>query len=132
MKILERFRVRPDILRFAVVGVVNTGVDFGVFALLFYAAGLGLATANVIAFSVAVTNSYFLNKYWSFAGARPSGRPALQYAAFVVVSVLGMAINTGIVVGLALWLPAIIAKAAAAVVTPVWNFLCYRYLVFRE
>lgn len=132
MKFLDKIPVRPDLMRFAVVGVVNTGVDFVIFTLLFYAFGLDLVTSNVLSFAAAVTNSYFLNKHWSFAGARESSKPGLQYISFVVVSLLGMAINTGIVVGLAEWVPAIIAKLAAAVVTPAWNFLCYRYLVFRE
>src|SRR6478672_4086327 len=58
---------------FALVGLVNFGVDFGVFALGYYGLGLSVIAANVCSWVVAVSGSYVLNSLITFA-AESKGR----------------------------------------------------------
>ena len=46
---------------FAVVGVVNSVIDFGVFSFCYYYLGLPIVVANTIAWVVAVSGSYVMN-----------------------------------------------------------------------
>ena len=46
---------------FAVVGVVNSVIDFGVFSFCYYYLGLSIVVANTIAWVVAVSGSYVMN-----------------------------------------------------------------------
>jgi len=56
--------------RFAVIGILNTVLDFAVLNLLIDATGFnsgsGFIVIKGISFIVAVTNSYYWNKYWAF------------------------------------------------------------------
>ena len=53
-------------IKFNVVGIMNTAVDFGVFMILNHYLGLIYAVSQVISYSCGMVNSYFLNKFWTF------------------------------------------------------------------
>lgn len=134
-----------QLVKFAVVGLINTGVDYIVLFALTKATGIyegnGLIPLNAISFSAAVVNSYFLNKKWSF-NDQSNSEGARKFSLFLVVSVIGAAINTGIVVlvstkinpllGLSQeqWLA--VSKILATGVTLIWNFVGYKLLVFKK
>ncbi len=98
----EKLKVFLQGLKFAVVGGANTGIDFlmmNILFLVFRPSGqAGLMLISVSAACMAMLNSYFMNKYWSFsAGKAPKReRQAGEFAAFVAVSFLGLAVNTSV------------------------------------
>ena len=55
--------------KFALVGVVNTVLDFALFMTLVYFAGLGPTSANIISYTCGILNSFVLNKHWTFKAA---------------------------------------------------------------
>jgi len=141
---------------FALIGVVNTAVDYGVFLLaraaygqapaavsLFEAAAascrcgtpqtLLLIAANMTSWIVAVTGSYVLNSSITFAAE--SGRKLRwrHYLAFVVAGVVGLVANTAALVFAAqiLLLPVYVAKALAIIASFVVNFALSHFVVFR-
>lgn len=132
-------------LKFAVIGVINTGIDFLVLNLLSWITGInkgnGLIPLNFISFTVAVINSYYLNKRWAFQD-KTTGDGGKKFSVFLIVSVVGALINTGIVrfvstnvspvLGITpqLWLN--VAKLFATGVGLIWNFIGYKLFVFRN
>jgi putative flippase GtrA len=141
---------------FAVIGVLNTAVDYGVFlaaraaymhmpaAMLAFAwlAGicrcgepdtLLLIGANVTSWVVAVSGSYLLNSTITFAAE--SGRKLRwrDYLAFVVSGIVGLVANTATLIGAAqlLLLPVWLAKALAVLASFVVNFTFSHFVVFR-
>ncbi|MBU1136839.1 GtrA family protein [Patescibacteria group bacterium] len=137
-------QIFAQIFKFVVIGVFNTAIDFGVLNLLMYLTGTysgsGIIPLNVISFSIAVTNSYFWNKRWTFRSEESaSGKEFIQ---FVVVSLIGVALNTSVIfaittfvspvfgVGKELW--ANLAKVAATGLSLVWNFIGYKFIVFKK
>src|SRR5580704_5095058 len=79
---------------FALVGVVNASVDFGVFSFFYYALGFSIIVSNLISWLVAVTGSYVMNSMTTFAAE--SGRKSRfkSYASFLLAQVAGLVANT--------------------------------------
>jgi len=132
-------------IKFALIGALNTGVDFGILNALSYAtgiyAGVGLIPLNAVSFGVALINSYVLNKYWTFQAGR-GGVSGAEFGKFLFVSLVGLGINTGVltlITGLVepplnlspqLWEN--VAKLAATGFSLIWNFAGYKYIVFQS
>ncbi len=133
-----------QLLSFAIVGAINTAIDFFVLNLLMWitgmASGVEYSIFKSISFLVAVTNSYFMNKYWTFGNHEKSTRKELVQ--FFAVSVIGLFINVGgasLVINLyptssGLSLPVIgnIGALAGTLLGLVWNFIGYKLIVFRK
>lgn len=83
-------------VKFAVVGVSNTLVDFLVFQLLNLALGWSYL-AQVIGYGAGILNSYFWNSRWTFK--REHDRSAREKAAFLTVNLVSLAVSLGV-----LWL----------------------------
>jgi putative flippase GtrA len=143
-------------LSFAMIGVVNTLVDYGVFLLaraLLRGSSAGLAAigslndfcqcsnatattlvvANLISWSVAVTGSYVMNSSITFAAE--SGRQLRfgAYLTFVASGVAGLVVNTATLLFAAqiLLLPVWLAKAVAILASFLVNFSLSHFIVFR-
>ena len=138
------FAVFSQIVKFAEVGVMNTFIDAGILNLLIRLTGItsggALAPLNTVSFLCATTNSYFWNKFWTFKKeGQMTGSNFLQ---FLVVSGIGWGINTGILVlvtslvppmfGLSAGAWANLAKLGAIFVSMIWNFLGYKFIVFKK
>ena len=141
---------------FALIGVVNTVVDYGVFLVaraaltrspaavaLFdsladscdcgNAPTISLIAANMMSWIVAVSGSYVMNSSITFAaefGRKLGWRP---YFAFVVSGIAGWLANTATLVVAAevLLLPVWLAKAVAILASFVVNFSLSHFVVFR-
>lgn len=132
-------------LRFAVVGFVNTVVNFLVLNLLSYLthiqSGPSVVFLSLIAFAVAMVNSYFLNDYWVFKDMS-HGEGGRKFTLFLTVSVVGAGINSAVVYVVttfvhpmfgfssAVWLN--IANLIATCVALLWNFFGYKIFVFKK
>ena len=118
---------------YAVVGVVNTALDYGVFLGAHAVLGLPLVAANGLSWIVAVSNSYLLNSTITFAAE--SGRKLRwsAYFTFVASGILGLLANTAaLLVGAeVLLLPVWLAKLLAVMASFIVNFSLSHFIVFR-
>ena len=122
-----------QILRFAVVGTFGFIIDTAIV----YATrnNLGLYGAGVMAFLVAGSVNWALNRTWTFRDRRPE-RPRTQLARYLAVNLTGFVLNRGAYAALVTyWPPAaaepVLATAAGAVAGMGVNFVLSRRLVFR-
>ena len=117
---------------FAMVGVVNTLVDYGVFLAGYYLLKLPLLAAQVLAWVVAVSGSYVLNCYITFAAE--SGRQLRwrAYGAFVASGIAGFIANTAVLLLARLWVPIPVAKLFAIAGSFAVNFCLSHFVVFRS
>jgi putative flippase GtrA len=134
-RLIEAWHARAITLKavsFALVGVVNTLVDYGVFLGGYYVLKLPLVPANVLAWLVAVSGSYVMNSYITFAAE--SGRQLRwrAYAAFLASGVAGVVVNTTTLVVASLWLSVPIAKLLAIAASFAVNFSLSHFIVFRK
>ena len=135
--------VLRQIAKFIVVGGLNTFLDFAILNFLIassgIASGFGFSFFKGISFLVAVINSYFWNKHWTFETKTNGGTEFIQFA---VVSTIGLFINVGIAsfivnaVGpVGNITPVIWANTATLIAvagSQIWNFLSYKFVVFRK
>jgi len=133
-RLVQAWRTRGVTLKaasFALVGVVNTFIDLGIFLAAYNLLNLPLIPANVLAWLVAVSGSYVMNSFITFAAE--SGRQLRwrAYGAFVASGVAGVITNTAILVVASYWLPVLAAKLLAIAVSFVVNFSLSHFVVFR-
>ena len=117
---------------FGLIGVVNTVIDASVFFLALATLTSSLIAANVLAWLVAVSCSYVMNSFITFA--RESGRKLRwrDYGSFVVSGIAGVIANTATLVIVAQFTPVWVAKACAILVSFLVNFSLSHFVVFRK
>lgn len=113
-----------QIMKFGVVGVVATVIDFAVMNLLYYVLGLDILVANTAGFVISLIFNYLASMKYVFAHKEGMSRKR-EFAIFVVLSVIGLVLNDGIVLALkgGLGLEANIAKVCATALVMVYNFV---------
>jgi putative flippase GtrA len=116
---------------FAMVGVVNTAIDFSVFWTTVHFLGWPLVPANVLAWLVAVSFSYVMNSFITFGPE--SGRILRwrDYATFLASGVAGMVASTATLFALSYVLPVLVAKLISIAISFVVNFSLSHFVVFR-
>ncbi len=127
--------------RFALVGGLNTGIDIAVITLLswlFPAHNLyQLLVYNTLSCTVAATNSFFCNKFWTFAEKTPITWK--QTGKFAVVAFGGMILNNAVLSLFSTALPQLAygsvwdtlgLKVAVAVTCMLLSFVAMSLLVF--
>lgn len=144
---LKNFNLKQTIAqasKFLVTGFINTAIDFGVLNLLMWIfkinQGPWIILLNVISFTCAVTNSYFLNKYWTFK--EKSHASGGQFIQFVILTAIGAVMNTAIVYGFSTYLkPAFgltpqlwanVGKVLATAIILFYNFINYKLIIFKK
>lgn len=116
--------------KFAVVGVANTLIDYGVFVLLAQVLGVNVYLAQVVSYSCGILNSYIFNRSWTFRSQSRFFSPTL--VRFLALNLAMLGISTGLLaLFLHLGLPKLLAKAATVGVTMVLGFGANRLWVFR-
>lgn len=120
-------------IKFCFVGVVNTAIDFGILNLGVIVFKWNIYLAATIAFIIAASNSFLMNKYWTFTEKSKGMRFATQYFQFLMVSTGGLLLNLGImyifIEGAGLWYNW--AKVFATAIVIMWNFGLNKYWTFR-
>lgn len=117
--------------KFALVGVANTLLDMGIFALLAQVFGVNVYLAQCISFSAGVLNSYLLNRSWTFRSKEAFWSPAL--VRFLLLNLAMLAVSTTIIWVFydLLGIHKLIAKVVSTGCTLVVSFLINRLWVFR-
>lgn len=117
-------------IKFNLVGLLNTALDFTVFALLTWL-GAFYIVAQCISYGLGMLNSYTLNKYWTFA---QKGRLEPKQAfRFTVLNLSSLLLS---LILLALFrdqweMTLLLAKLLTTVATTLVNFVGSKLWVFR-
>lgn len=132
-------------LKFVAVGAINTALDLLVLNALLLMSDQAKHDASfsifkAISFLVAVINSYWLNRYWTFAGTRTRNTRA-AFGQFLGVSLVGLAVNNVVatlvfrhafVIPRLSALRATIAGLAGSAAGLTWNYVGYKFFVFKR
>jgi putative flippase GtrA len=125
-------------IKFAIVGTIGAGVDFGILNLMHKVFGWDLLWSNTLSFSCAVLSNFTWNRLWTFPESRQ--RPIVtQLPQFALVNVIGLLINNFVLINLqAIFRNYIpdpfdynLAKAIAIIIVLFWNFGANRIWTYR-
>ena len=136
---MELLKKHAEKIRFGIVGIGNTAIDFIIlFALV--ALGVDKIVANYFSTGIAFIASFFINKSFTFKSK--GGNIRKQFLLFVIVTIVGLWIIQPLIIGgitavlssstLAAGLVLFIAKIIATVASLIWNYLFYSRLVFKK
>ena len=89
-----------QLVQFGVVGASGFVVNLSIYIFCTHVLGIWYIAASILAFCVAVTNNFVLNRLWTFRHKRDDRHAALQGARFLTVSVLALIPNELILFGL--------------------------------
>ena len=131
--IIRQKLVLTQFLMFGTVGTLGFLVDTGTVYALRHP--LGLYGAGMLAYGVAATVTWGLNRLWTFRGLG-SGSAHHQWARFLVANLGGFVLNRGTYVALVTFVALcaaqpVYAVAAGAIVGMFLNFSLSRTVVFR-
>jgi putative flippase GtrA len=118
-----------EFIKFALVGLLNTGIDVAIFFLL-TRFGIPYVAAQVISYSCGAANSYLLNKVWTF---RSSGLSYVEIVRFTTVNLISLGISVVVLTLLhgTVGLELAAAKGGATVCALAANFLGNKLWVFK-
>jgi putative flippase GtrA len=134
-RLQEAWRERTIALKalsFGLVGLVNLVVDFGVFSIGYFHLGLSIIAANVLAWMIAVSNSYVMNSLTTFAAESGRKLRLRDYVTFAMSQVGGLVTNTTVVVVGSFVMPILMAKLLAIGAGFLVNFSLSHFIVFRR
>jgi putative flippase GtrA len=118
-------------ISFAMVGLVNSAIDFSVFWIAARVFDWPLVPANVLAWLVAVSCSYTLNSFITFGPESGRVLRRRDYLTFVLSGVAGMVSSTITLVLLSNAMPLVTAKLLSIGVSFAVNFSLSHFVVFR-
>ncbi len=141
-------KIRPfffQLSKFGLIGVANTVIDLGIYNLFIFMSDVssGYLIAVFKSFSVlaAIVNSYIWNKFWSFE-KKETGNVGEEFTQFLMVSLIGLLLNVGITAfvvnvigapaGMAEKTWANIGGLTASILVLTWNFIGYKFFVFKK
>jgi putative flippase GtrA len=116
---------------FALVGVLNTAIDFCVFWTTTTYLHWPLVPANVLAWIVAVTFSYTMNSFITFGPESGRVLRSRDYASFAASGIAGMMSSTATLFALSYFIPVLLAKLTSILVSFAVNFSLSPFVVFR-
>lgn len=118
-------------LKFSLVGGLNTVLDTVLYILLTRVFLLHYLLANVISFVASATNSFFLNRKFTF---KVKEKKKYDYTKFLFVALGGLLISESVlyVVVSLFELSDIYGKLLAIFFTVLWNFFGAKLFVFKN
>ncbi len=118
-------------IRFGIVGCSGMLVDFGVTWLCKEKLRWNKYLSNSLGFVLAATNNYVWNRLWTFESE--SEAVVREYFSFVVIAIIGLALNNLIVYLLheRLRLNFYLSKLIAVGCVTIWNFSMNYVFTFR-
>jgi len=120
-------------IKFNLVGILNTAVDFVVFNVLNGLLGLYYLPAKIISYTCGIANSYVCNSLWTFKEER--SKTLKELLGFIAVNLVSLGVSLGV-----MWL----AKNRFGITSDFWanciatpvalivNFVGNRLFVFKS
>lgn len=118
-------------IKFGITGATGLVVDFSLTWLFKDVFHINKFLANAIGFTAAVISNYFINRIWTFKNKDEIGK---QLAAFVVVSLIGLTLNSFFIYlfNHILEVNFYLSKAIAVALVFFWNFSANYFFVFKS
>jgi putative flippase GtrA len=121
-----------QLIKFGIVGISNTLVDFLVFTVMVYTFSIRADISQAFSYSAGTLNSFIFNKKWTFK-ANVGTNTKLQAIRFIIINGISLILSSVCVSYLIedLSLNKLLAKIAVTLLTQVINYFGYKLIVFK-
>lgn len=136
----EIAKKHADKLRFAIVGSINTVIDFSILFTLTMFLNIPKELANFISTFISFLFSFFANKKYTFKSTSKNLKK--QFLLFTIVTLFGLWViqtiiitaTTPVFTNLGINKPAalLISKLIATAASLIWNYTLYSRVVFKK
>ena len=129
MNLKEICRRHPRFFWYVVFGIISTGLEFLVYALL--CRNIPYLYANVIGFHCGVLCSFLLNRKFNF---KKEDKAVLRFATFYLIQIICLALNSLILylcVDIAHW-NLLVSKGLSILLTALLPFFLNKYITFGK
>lgn len=118
-------------IKFLGVGGAATLIQYGILIALVEIFQASAVIGSTIGYVISGVFNYTLNYYFTFSS---QARHSLAAARFLIVALVGLALNSSLVFLLAdiLAVYYLAAQIAATVVVVIWNFLAHKHWTYRS
>jgi len=118
--------------KFSAIGILNTGLHYGVFIVLYGMAEINYLIASTVGYCVGTFNSYFMNRRWTFASK--TDRILGEFTKFVTVNLLALGTNVALLFAMVtiLSLQPQVAQIGAIIGSMSINFICNKFWTFSS
>jgi putative flippase GtrA len=117
-------------LKFGIVGLSGMVIDFSITFLLKEKFKIHRYISSSAGFTIAASSNYLFNRLWTFSSTNP--KIIVEYGTFIIISLIGLAINNLFLYLFEKRLKFYPAKLFAIGVTTIWNFFANYYLTFTH
>ena len=83
-------------MKYYTVGGSGVLVNLGILYALTDFIGFWYIASQIIAISISISSNFLFNRFWTFSGSIEDQRNSVMYVKFLIVSLIGMAIQLGI------------------------------------
>lgn len=118
-------------IKYCIIGIIVTSIDQFIFICSYFSLGMGSLTSKTLAFLIAFTFSFALNRVWTFHGKDIKFQQ--KFLKFLIMSLVGLVISLILIyiqVNLLL-IDAFIANLCISMIIPCWNFLANKLWISK-
>ena len=121
-----------QLIRYLVTGFTAFGIEYAMYVFLLKVVGLHYILASVIVYALVFWFSFIVNRIWSFKSKGNISKQLLQYGLLfsfnlVVSNIFIMKLLTDVI-----GLDPLISPFIKMAFVVSWNFLIYKYIIYKE
>lgn len=130
MSIKSLYSKYRNFILYCCIGIINTGVDLGIFTLLCWT-GLHYLVSNIISYHGGIICSFLLNRRFNF---KVKDKPMQRFLSFYGISLIAVIASEGILYMFVsiLGLPSVVAKLISMVIIAICQFLFVKRITFKN
>jgi len=123
-----------ELVKFSIVGVLNTLIDFGVFFLCYSIFHFDYLLSQVFGYSSGMLNSFVMNKKWTFEDKTTGKIVFAKMMKFILTNISSLGCSILVIRFSKVYISnsILIAKILATAFAQIINYLLYKYWVFTK
>lgn len=119
--------------KYLVAGCAAFAAEYLSFYVMISSFGVALYVANTLSFCIGLMTSFLLNRLWTFGGKQYSKGASHQLSFYIILATANLMLtNLLVAIFTNAGINPKIGKLIAMIVTSSWNFILFKYIIFRH
>jgi putative flippase GtrA len=121
-----------EIIKFSIVGIINTLADFVVFFLCYSIFRFSYSISQVFGYSSGMLNSFIMNKKWTFKDKTTGKVVIIKMLKFIITNIISLSCSIVVIKFSKSYLSnsILLSKVLATICAQGINYFSYKYIVF--